>query len=162
MSKSNLFSIALLWSCFLASCSSYDTFDEMAQAMCAGRVPDVAWSEVPTDAVIVDVRSEAEWKISHLKQAVNLEWSGTKLTNLPMLNKDTPILVYCSVGYRSEQAGEYLLQKGYTHVYNLYGGLFKVYNENQVDLISHNNTAQIHGYNQRWGKWITRGGVCYE
>lgn len=145
----------------LPHCNSYDSFESMAAEMCEGQVPDLVLSECPTPAQRIDVRSQAEWKVSHLHKAIHVEWDGATLSEMPVLDRDRPILVYCSVGYRSEQAGEYLLRQGYRQVYNLYGGLFKVYNEDPSQL-TFGETPQIHGYNKHWSKWITRGGVVYE
>ena len=54
-----------------------------------------------------------------------------KITRLPEVDKNTPIVVYCSVGYRSEKIGEKLRKAGYTNVTNLFGGLFTWANENR-------------------------------
>ena len=39
--------------------------------------------------------------------------------------QDAPIVVYCSVGIRSQRVGQQLLEAGYTQVWNLRGGIFK-------------------------------------
>ena len=41
------------------------------------------------------------------------------------LDKSKPVLVYCKVGGRSAQAADVLVQKGFTQVYNLKGGMMK-------------------------------------
>ena len=38
-------------------------------------------------------------------------------------DKNKPIVVYCTTGFRSEEAYKKLKKIGYTNVYNLYGGL---------------------------------------
>ena len=51
------------------------------------------------------------------------------------LNKHQPIIVYCSIGVRSEEIGEKLKTAGFENVKNLRGGLFKWFNENRQILI---------------------------
>ncbi|NIQ08628.1 MAG: rhodanese-like domain-containing protein, partial [Gammaproteobacteria bacterium] len=40
------------------------------------------------------------------------------------LPKDRPILVYCAVGSRSAQVVNYLARRGFSELYNLYGGIY--------------------------------------
>ena len=40
-------------------------------------------------------------------------------------SKSDTIVLYCSIGYRSEKIGEKLVEMGYGHVFNLYGGIFE-------------------------------------
>ena len=44
------------------------------------------------------------------------------------LDPDKPVLVYCSVGARSQDIGKKLVQKGFS-VVNLYGGIFQWVND---------------------------------
>ena len=39
--------------------------------------------------------------------------------------RESTIVVYCSVGYRSEKIAEELDKLGFTNVSNLYGGIFE-------------------------------------
>ena len=78
------------------------------------------------------------------------------------LPKDTPIIVYCSVGFRSEKTTEHLLALGFTNVKNLYGGIFEWSNAGQPMVDSNeNSTTKIHAYNKKWGTWINRGEKVY-
>ena len=43
--------------------------------------------------------------------------------------RDTPIVVYCSVGYRSARVARWLGRQGFTNVRNLDGSLFAWANE---------------------------------
>ncbi len=76
--------------------------------------------------VLLDTRNEEEYNISHLKNAI---WVGYNTFNIHCIletikDKNTPIVVYCSIGVRSEDIGEKLIAVGYTNVSNLYGGIF--------------------------------------
>ena len=74
------------------------------------------------DVVFLDTRAKKEFKVSHIKGA---QWVGflsfhkRKVKDIP---KDKKIILYCSVGYRSEKIAEKLVNEGFTNVYNLYGG----------------------------------------
>jgi rhodanese-related sulfurtransferase len=74
-----------------------------------------------TPPLVVDVRDEREFETEHLKMAVNipLEDLRERLEEIP---KDHPVVVHCSVGYRSYVAQQILRQHGWTNVRNLYGG----------------------------------------
>ena len=73
--------------------------------------------------------------------------------NIP---KEKNIVIYCSIGYRSEKIGEKLLRLGYKNVYNLYGSIFEWANE-KYPLVGSNGktTDRVHGYNKSWSKWVT-------
>lgn len=75
------------------------------------------------DGVIVDVRTEGEFKRGHIKNAklMNLYDSSIK-TMLLSLPKDKPVYIYCYSGNRSRHAAQFLVQNGYTQVYNLMRG----------------------------------------
>ncbi len=106
---------------------------------------------------IIDTRKKEEYDLSHLPNAA-LYYYKIDDKSLEQIPKDKPIVVYCSIGVRSELLGERLKKKGYT-VYNLYGGLFEWANrDNQVVFCDKNNQEQvtntIHQYNFVWGKWM--------
>ena len=74
-----------------------------------------------TPPLVIDVRDEREYDTENLKGAVNipLEDLRERLEEVP---KDRPVVVHCSVGYRSYLAQQILKQHGWTNVRNLYGG----------------------------------------
>jgi 3-mercaptopyruvate sulfurtransferase SseA len=77
--------------------------------------------------------------------------------------KQSNVVVYCSVGYRSERVGEKLLGAGYQHVHNLYGSLFEWVNEgNPVVDKQEKPTQRVHAYSRLWGVWLKRGEKVYE
>lgn len=87
-----------------------------------------------------------------------MPYNGFKIESLEAIPKDAPIVVYCSVGYRSERIGEKLLEAGYTNVHNLYGGIFNWFYEGG-ELVNMNNdsTERIHTYNKKWSQWCLKG-----
>ncbi len=75
-------------------------------------------------AEIIDVRSSREYKESHIKGSINIpEYEIDENFKNIVKNKDKPIVVYCSSGFRSTRAYKKLRDMGYSNVYNLYGGL---------------------------------------
>ena len=118
-----------------------------------------------TNAILLDAREEKEFKVSHLKDAIRVGYDhfNTKETiaKLPK-DKDTKIVVYCSIGIRSETVAHKLMKEGYTNVYNLYGGIFEWKNANfkVVDTLG-SETEKVHTFNKNWSKWLIKGEKVY-
>lgn len=114
------------------------------------------------DVVFLDTRPHNEFKVSHINTAIRID-PETKTFDELDLKKDDLIIVYCSIGVRSQSIGERLKVDGYEHVFNLYGGLFNWANHKYPMVDNNDNrTTRIHGYSKRWGRWITRGQVVYK
>jgi hydroxyacylglutathione hydrolase len=71
---------------------------------------------------VLDVRDEYEWEEKHIPGAVHL-YVGHLEENLPLLPKDSEIVVHCNVGHRSGLAASILKRNGFTRVYNMLGGI---------------------------------------
>ena len=73
-------------------------------------------------------------------------------------NKDAQIVVYCSLGVRSEDIAEILKKAGYTNIQNLHGGIFN-WKNNNLPLVNakQKQTDSVHVYSKKWGKWLTNG-----
>ena len=70
------------------------------------------------DVVIIDVRTESEYKSGHLKEAVNVPVS--EISSIEY-DKDTKIIVYCRSGSRSANAAKMLSEMGYSKVLDMGG-----------------------------------------
>ncbi|TMM32232.1 rhodanese-like domain-containing protein [Polaribacter aestuariivivens] len=119
-----------------------------------------------TKAILLDAREEKEFNVSHLKGAIRVGYDDFKLKEtLKKIPKDknTKIVVYCSLGIRSETVAHKLIEEGYTNVYNLYGGIFEWKNANfkVVDTLG-NETEKVHAFSKNWGKWLKKGKKVYE
>lgn len=115
--------------------------------------------------VLLDARKKQEYNISHIKNAI---WVGHEAFKQDYVSskfpdKNVPIIVYCSIGVRSEDIGEKLKKAGYTNVKNLYGGIFDW--KNQKRSIYNNKgvkTDSIHAFSKQWGKLLTNGIKVYD
>ena len=106
---------------------------------------------------ILDAREKNEYMVSHLRNAVPVGYDDFQLNLLDSLEREKPIVVYCSIGYRSEKIGERLKKSGFTRVYNLYGSIFEwvnqgypVYDERAIPVL------KVHTYSRKWSKWVER------
>ncbi len=87
----------------------------------AGQVSSKAAAQyLKEGALVIDVRSAAEFKSSHLPQAINMPL-GEIAAQLPRRVKDKTqvILLHCQSGARSGMAKKMLNNLGYTNAFNL-------------------------------------------
>lgn len=105
--------------------------------------------------VILDARELEEYLVSHIPGATHFGYDNPHYELLDELDKDQEIVVYCSIGYRSEKIGEQLLKRGFTQVRNLYGSIFEWANCGyELEDPRDNPTFQVHTYNKKWSKWL--------
>ncbi|MDX5437477.1 MAG: rhodanese-like domain-containing protein, partial [Pontibacter sp.] len=81
--------------------------------------------------LLLDTRQAEEYAVSHIAGAKFVDYDAFKVNQLKDISKNTPIVLYCSVGYRSERIGEQLKAAGYTPQKHLYGG--KIERQNQAN-----------------------------
>ena len=107
------------------------------------------------EVVLLDARELKEYKISHIPDAVYIGYEKPDYSVLKDVPKDKEIIVYCSIGYRSEKIGEHLHKQGFTSVRNLYGSIFEWANQG-YPLVDKNQkpTQKVHTYNKNWSKWV--------
>jgi rhodanese-related sulfurtransferase len=106
--------------------------------------------------VYVDCRDIKEFEVSKIQGAIfheNFDWKN---------HQDKTIVVYCSIGKRSEDLSIELNEAGAKNVFNLYGGIFEwvnqgnsVYNQEGVE------TNKVHTYSEKWSKWLVKGKAIY-
>ncbi|MBK8806201.1 MAG: thioredoxin [Bacteroidales bacterium] len=76
------------------------------------------------DVSILDVRTLNEFNGAHIAKAININIYDPNFQNSVLtLPKDKPVYVYCLSGNRSLHAANFLIQSGYTKVYNLTRGI---------------------------------------
>lgn len=106
---------------------------------------------------ILDARAVEEYAVSHLKNARQVGYDSFQLVSIADLAKNQTIVIYCSIGYRSEKIGEQLLSAGYTQVYNLYGGIFEWSNQSRPLFDKKGRSNSIHPYDESWIQWLKTG-----
>jgi rhodanese-related sulfurtransferase len=144
------------------------SIDKLLKQYNDNSVPYISVQELAmpkNNAIILDSRELKEYETSHLKNAIHVGYDHFKIDSVykKVPNKDTKIVVYCSVGIRSESIADSLKKAGYKHVENLYGGIFQwksndfpVYNKQEKE------TDSIHTFNKTWSKWLQKGIKVYE
>ena len=72
-------------------------------------------------AILLDVRTKEEYNEKHIDGASLLPLDKIDIDSIYQIvsEKDTPIIVYCRSGNRSQQAREKLIALGYSKVYDL-------------------------------------------
>ena len=91
--------------------------------------PATARDWLSQGALVIDVRSEAEFQERHLPGAINIPLNrlGAEIGRYAK-NKDQPLLLHCLSGTRSGMGAGALRRMGYQHVFNLgsYGRAEKI------------------------------------
>lgn len=128
-------------------------------------VPEISveiLSKIEHSVLLLDARELEEFNVSHLRNAKFVGYKNFDIYSLNDANKDQPILVYCSVGYRSEKITENLINVGFTNVQNLYGGIFEWKNK-KLDVVDANGvTNNVHPYSKTWGLWLKNADKVYK
>ncbi len=122
-------------------------------------VPELkAWLDDSSRAkpLLIDARSRREYDDSQLLGAQHAETLGAALTLLESRRKDTPLVVYCSVGYRSGAIVEGLIKNGYSQVKNLEGSLFEWANSGLPVYQAGRIVTKVHPYSSSWGRLLNR------
>lgn len=101
--------------------------------------------------VLLDVRTPAEYTVSHLSGAVWVDPQLRDLYQLDVPNLQTPIVTYCSIGYRSAALAKQLTEAGYTQVSNLDGAIFQWANQGRLVYRAGQPVQQVHPFNTLWG-----------
>ena len=162
----NLFILSFLLLSFFGN--SQETLQELLKTHNKESIPYISVKELAmpkTDAILLDARELKEYNVSHIPNSTYVGYDDFDLDTVVKTLPDTTstIVVYCSVGIRSEDIAEQLKKKGYTNVYNLFGGIFEWKNNNfPVYNSEEKETEQVHAYSKDWGKWLLKGIKIYE
>ncbi len=159
-----LFSLLLCFSVLNAQDVQNSSFELMLSGLLSDTVAqmDVDDLKERPSAVLLDARALEEYEVSHIAGARWVGYEEFKESYVADLNKDETVVVYCSVGYRSERIGERLEALGFNNVYNLYGGIFEWANQGQ-ELVNteKEDTDNVHCYSKLWGVWLEKGTKVY-
>ena len=140
------------------------SYRAMLKTLLSHSVPEVQVQQVARDSsaiLFLDARESKEYEVSHIQGAVHVGYDHFDISQLSDIQKDTHIVVYCSVGYRSEKTAEKLLAAGFKDVSNLYGGIFEWVNQDQPVYDEKGKTDRVHAYSKTWGIWLKKGKKVY-
>ena len=113
----------LALSLFLAGCMVTKTSETSSSYKTISSTEAQQMIEDNKDALILDVRTVAEYESGHIPNAVNLSNEDIQAGKVDSLkDKSQLIMVYCRSGNRSRQAAQKLAELGYTNVVD-FGGI---------------------------------------
>ena len=166
--------IKYLFLVFLISSSLFaqekqKAFNEMVDGYVKGSIPLLTASELnkklerKDQVFLLDAREKSEFDVSRLPSARWVGYNDFSVSRVKNISKNDQLVVYCSIGYRSEKIAEKLKKAGYKNIYNLYGGIFDwansgypVYDPNSKP------TKRVHAYDKNWGIWLFNSEKVYE
>jgi len=150
--------------------SAQKSLDELLKKHNKEHIPYITVTELQQlksqgDILILDSRERNEFDVSHIPSAkfagydhfLVKEYSGK------IKNKETPIVVYCTIGIRSNVVANKLQKEGFLNIKNLYGGICEWKNKGYpvVDT-TETATENVHIFSEEWGKWLLNGRGVYD
>jgi rhodanese-related sulfurtransferase len=76
------------------------------------------------NAVLIDVRTPFEYQQGHIPDSVLINIANPDFPDeIQKLDKSKSYYLYCRSGSRSYHAGMFMLQMGFTNIYNLESGI---------------------------------------
>lgn len=147
---------------------SQETISDLLRKHNTKSVPYISVQELAmpkTEAYLLDARELKEYETSHIKDAIFVGYSDFNMNTIldQIQSKDEQIVVYCSIGIRSEDIAEKLKKAGFTNVYNLYGGIFEWKNNDFPIYTSEKiETNNVHTFSKEWSPWLKKGNKIYE
>jgi rhodanese-related sulfurtransferase len=100
--------------------------------------------------LLLDCRASEEFETSHLQGAALFDGQ------FDHPDKTVPIVVYCSVGYRSSVAAKALVARGFSDVRNLEGSIFEWANAGYPVFQGSNRVTQVHPFDKKWGTLLDK------
>ncbi len=154
----------------MTACTKQDSadrvkeFDARAQwAVQAFDAPVLTQSQLATmlesddagDVLLVDTRTEQEYRVSHLPNAVlwvDFEDADPPDRVLEHARAGRPVVFYCSIGYRSGMAASRVAQlaESQWQIFNLKGGIFQWANEDRP----FEGGPLVHGFDHEWSQLL--------
>lgn len=144
-----------------------DGFDAAVRQTIAGiEAPRVTVQEAQRlmreeGAIVLDTRTEEEFAVSHVAGARFLPfgwWQALAGPRLPKdLPRDKPVVVFCTVGWRSGKVTASLLAAGQRRVFNVEGGIL-AWRRAGLPLVDASNapTKAVHPYNSSWARYLPK------
>jgi len=151
-----------------ATTLAQDSISELLDRYNDNSIPYISVHELrmpKTNALLFDAREEEEFAVSHITNAILVGYNNFNMQELKNKypDKNQQIIVYCSLGIRSETVAKKLKKAGYNNVFNLYGGIFEWKNNYYtVFNIDNNETENVHTFSKTWSKYLTNGKAYFK
>jgi len=123
----------------------YSEFQHLFPAIQTINADEVNKRNPVEKAVIVDVRTPAERKVSFIPGSI----SQTEFEKNNTKYKGFKIIAYCTIGYRSAQFAQTITTLGF-EVYNLKGGILSWVNSGLPIVDANGPTRKVHVYGRKW------------
>lgn len=124
---------------------------------------DVEQKIADGDVILIDARSDDEFKVSHLKNAEHVKPDTSAADFVSRFGdrvQGKDVVFYCAVGVRSStlatRVAEQLKSKGAKSVTNMAGGIFAWHNQNRPLVDKDGATDKVHSYDEWWGRMVAR------
>jgi rhodanese-related sulfurtransferase len=85
----------------------------------ARSVPEITIADAAKNInnyLFLDAREQKEYNVSHLPNTRFVGYNNFTLSSLTGIAKDKPLVIYCSIGKRSENITRKLKKAGYTNI----------------------------------------------
>ncbi len=122
------------------------TTQELADWLASDRPPPI----------LLDARADDEFAVSRLPRAVSAPDVDAADAVIQELGPSRPVVVYCSVGYRSSALAKALQERGYEGVTNLEGSIFEWANAGRPVVRNGEPVEAVHPYDEDWGQLLDR------
>lgn len=121
-------------------------------------VPSLSTAELAalqqtTGVVLLDVRSPEEFAVSHLPGALLADTEAAQRAAIARAPAEAPIVLYCSVGWRSAVAIERLKLPA-RRLLNLRGSIFAWANEGRPLSDGAHEVHVVHPFDRTWGQLL--------
>jgi len=150
--------------------NAQESLDKLLSKYNSHSIPYISVEELKMQSAkekvyILDAREIEEFQVSHLANSIFVGYNNFSvekvISNIKL--KNAPIVIYCSLGIRSETISEKLKEAGYTNITNLYGGIFEWKNKGySVYDTSNKETQKVHAFSKHWSKYLTKGEKVYK
>jgi rhodanese-related sulfurtransferase len=141
------------------------SFQFLLNTILSAKTPDINIKEAAANKnnyTFLDAREAKEYNVSHIPDARFVGSEQFELLAISDLPKNKPLIVYCSIGKRSEKITKELLKEGFSNVRNLYGGIFEWVNEGNGVVDNENKpTSKVHTYGRFLGRFLEKGEKVY-
>ena len=164
----NLITYIFLFFSGILICNAQNSLSELLKKHNSESIPYISVQELAmpkTEVILLDARETEEYNVSHLETAIHVGYDDFDINSVTkqIIDKSAVIVVYCSLGVRSEDIGEQLKKAGYTNIFNLYGGIFEWKNKGYSVYNSEEKlTEDVHAFSKTWSKWLLKGNKIYD